>query len=356
MNKKKLAGLVKLFPSMRALNPAVLKYFGFNAADVYDAAAAGPAPAAGAGVRKAGQMQMVDGGNANLDVGAWSVVMRDALRRWVDSFAPWHAFSFSVSDEFYVPGAPNILPRMNVNIVDNTGEAKMDDYSGYFSRTDNSKATHAEVVLHKFDDVISISPSDLAKGVSPEPLIAAAMSRVANAVQGYFLSELAVGKTQGDDQSTAISAITVPEVGSSESQFNFGYANRHLSEAIQPRVTGMLLNAEYYAALKMANQFDFGPDQLDIDNVAKVLNLSKLGLNAVGLLANQRGAGIGFRPMLMMRGAYDSMEQLTYQGAPMSLTVTTGFDPDNNCMKVIVGTLAGITVTDASAIKPLVTA
>lgn len=358
--KKKLKGMLALFPGMMEMSAGCARTLGLDKTEMEAAYALlqdDRRRAEDAMVSGGPKMSMHDApGTDGVAPAEWSVVARESLKRWADAFANWGMFSTDVSDEFVSVDDPNCLPHVKVNLVDNTGEAAMDDFSDYNDRTDNSKVSSVEVSLHKFDEVVSIKIGDIIRGAGMMARLDSAMSRVANRIQNYFLSELAVGKTQGGTPATAISAITVPACGDGADAFNYGYANRYLSEAIQPRVNGMILNSEYYGALKAADRQSLTAEDLDMDYVGKVVNFSSLGTNAVGLLGNRRGAAIAYRPLFLMTEGYNSMQQLRYNDAPCALTVATYFVPSQVCMKVVVGACAGIAVADASAVKPLVTA
>ena len=275
------------------------------------------------------------------------VVAQKGIERFYALLAPLDGFSTTYSQDFVVPGRKGILPKLEVPVYDDTDIGEEDNYDSFAERTDGGTVAGAEVVLHKRDKVIVVTARDIQQGVDIEQRITAALAALARGVQESVFQRLAVGTKDADGESVA--AITVPAADS----FTFAYANQRLSEAIQPRVNAMLLSSEYYGKMKPADKDGLTPADLDVDLCAKVEGLAKLGEGAVGLLANKRGAAVGLAAPYMMQGAYASYEQMQYNGQNAPIGIATWFDPNENCIKIWLGTMVGVAVTDAAAVKVL---
>lgn len=341
MHDASRAQMVQLFPQLAQLSDGQLRSLAFNP-DAVRACAAKPAMAADA-----------DGTFGAYALNGWQIVARDGIKRFYDQLAPLDAISTTFSDQYVVQGSPNVVPRLEVPLYDNTGTAAVDNYTNMDDRASGAMSS-AEVQLHKVDDVIEIYARDIERGIDPQPLIEAALSRVANTVQSQVFKALAIGAKQADNQSKKVAGVQLPAIGSENGQFNFGYANQVLSELIQPRVSGLLLNSAHYGALKADNREAFSPHDVDVDLVAKVQGLEDLGSNVVGLAVNKRGAALGMIAPYMFPEAYNSFTQLSYEGRMSPISIATYFIPGMNCLKVWVGTYVGVSVTDADAVKPLI--
>lgn len=345
MKEKSRAQMVHLFPQLAKMDAEALRALGFKP-EAVQLAVAEAAEAAKASMH---------GISANVSMTGWHVVAKKAIERFYAMLAPLGAFSTTFAEDYVLQGAPNALPELEVGIYDDSGEAAVDNYANYDSR-DSGKATSATIKLHKVDDSVTIYARNIQQGINPEMMIEALISRVAKRVLKFILEGLAVGTAQADDSTKTVAAITVPAIGNGDGEFNFGYANQELSEAVQPRVHGMLVDSAHYGALKAANRDSLTAADLDVDVVAKVQDTTALGAKAVGVIANRRGAAVGIAAPYFIPAAYDSVEQMQHKGLGCPLTIATYYLPGINAIKVVVACMVGVSVTDASAIKVLQTA
>ena len=344
MRDQSRAKMAHVLPCIAQMSDAELLSMGLNPAAVEaEMAATGGVPS-------------MHGISDGVQISGVSVLAKKAVDKFYDILAPIDVFSTTYSQDYVVQGQPNILPKLVVPIYNDIDGAEVDNYGSFANRTDSGKVTCAEITLHKIDKVISIYGRDIEQGVDLEKRLEAAASAMARRIQKFVFAGLAVGAAQADDPSTKVEALTVPAIGNEEGKFNFGYANQTLSEAIQPRVHGMLVDSAHYGALKAANKDSLTAADIDVDAVHKVQDTDAFGSNAVGLIANRRGAVVGLAAPYMLKGAYASYEQLTRGGQNIPFAVCTWYEPNENCLKIWLGTMVGVAVTDATAIKPLVTA
>lgn len=344
MRDKSRAKLAHVLPCIAQMSDAELLSMGLNPAAVEaEMAATGGVPS-------------MHGVSDGVQLSGVSVLAKKAVDKFYDILAPIDVFSTTYSQDYVVPGQPNILPKLVVPIYNDADGAEVDNYGSFASRTDSGTVTCAEIELHKIDKVITIYGRDIEQGVDIEKRLEAAASAVARRIQKFVFAGMAVGTAQADDPNAKVTALTVPAIGNEEGKFNFGYANQTLSEAIQPRVHGMLVDSAHYGALKAANKDSLTATDIDVDAVHKVQDTDAFGTGAVGLIANRRGAVVGLAAPYMLKGAYASYEQLTRGGQNIPLAVCTWYEPNENCLKIWLGTMVGGAVTDATAIKPLVTA
>ena len=344
MRDKSRAKMAHVLPCIAKMSDAELLSMGLNPAAVEaEMAATGGVPS-------------MHGISDGVQISGVSVLAKKAVDKFYDILAPVDVFSTTYSQDYVVQGQPNILPKLVVPIYNDIDGAEVDNYGSFADRTDSGTVSCAEIELHKIDKVIRIYGRDIEQGVDLEKRLEAAASAMARRIQKFVFAGMAVGTAQADDPSTKVAALTVPAIGNEEGKFNFGYANQTLSEEIQPRVHGMLVDSAHYGALKAANKDSLTAADIDVDAVHKVQDTDAFGSNAVGLIANRRGAVVGLAAPYMLKGAYASYEQLTRGGQNIPFAVCTWYEPNENCLKIWLGTMVGVAVTDASAIKVLVTA
>lgn len=344
MRDKSRAKMAHVLPCIAKMSDAELLSMGLNPAAVEaEMAATGGVPS-------------MHGISDGVQISGVSVLAKKAVDKFYDILAPVDVFSTTYSQDYVVQGQPNILPKLVVPIYNDADGAEVDNYGSFADRTDSGTVSCAEIELHKIDKVIRIYGRDIEQGVDLEKRLEAAASAMARRIQKFVFAGMAVGTAQADDPSTKVAALTVPAIGNEEGKFNFGYANQTLSEEIQPRVHGMLVDSAHYGALKAANKDSLTAADIDVDAVHKVQDTDAFGSNAVGLIANRRGAVVGLAAPYMLKGAYASYEQLTRGGQNIPFAVCTWYEPNENCLKILLGTMVGVAVTDATAIKVLVTA
>ncbi len=351
------AQMVKLVPCIAKMSADEQTAMGFNPEAVKTVAATmdgttTPTPG------QAGGYPDNTGKSPNYTLAPWSVVADKGVKRFYSILASLEGFSTTFSKEFQVVGNPNVLPQMSVPIYDSVGKAAVDDYSNYDNRRSGT-VNYTSVSLHKVDEVVEVFAGDITAGIDIVPLVEGAIFRVAERVQELVFNGIAVGATEekaraGENSPRAVTAL---EIKSVEDGFSFGYANKVLSEAIQPRVDALLLSSDYYGALKSENRDSLRPSDLDVGLVQKVQGLEELGDDCVGLLANKRGCAVGMKAPYFLQGAYASHQQLQKQdGTNTPISIVTYYQPGLNCLKIVVATMVGVRVTDVTAIKPLVPA
>lgn len=329
------ARMVEVLPCLAEMKDSELCALGLN-----------PAAVSAVKAEMSGQPAMA-GISAGNTLTGMQVVAQKGIEKFYELLAPLEGLSTTFTQDFVVPGRKGILPKLEVPVYNDTDTGVEDNYGSFADRTDGGTVTGAEVVLHKRDKIIVITARDIQQGVDIEQRITAALSAIARGVWESVVTRLAIGTKDASNQSVAAMEVADADV------FTYAYANQTLTEAIQPRVSAMLLSSAYYGKLKPADKNGLGPADLDVDLCAKVEATNKLGENAVGLLTNKRGAAVGIAAPYMMQGAYASYEQLQHAGLNAPIGIATWFDPNENCIKVWLGTMVGVAVTDATAIKVL---
>jgi len=338
--EKSRAQIAAVLPCVAKMSDEQLEAFGLR-------------PAAVAAVKaEAAPPSMLGGTSSGVSLTGLQVVARNAVLRFQSTLAPLEAFSTTYREDFVVPGKKGQIARLTVPIYDDKGEAAVDNFDAFSTRTDTGTVSEAEIVLHKVDEVITITARDLEQGVDIAKRIDVAAGKVARSILKAVLGSMIAGTAQGDNADVTIASLTIPAIGNEEGKFNFGYVNQTLTEAIQPRVNAVLLDSAHYGALKAANKDSLTAGDLDCDYCGKVDSLA-LPSGVCGFLTNRRGAGVGIVACKMLSGTR-SYEQLQVDGINTPLGVASWFDEDNNCIRVWVGTYYGVAITDAAAIKPLV--
>lgn len=345
---KSRAQAVKLFPQLANLSVTAQSVMGLNPDAVRLVMAE---------MAEQAEQPSMHGTSESMALSGWHVVAREPLKRFFALLAPLGAFSTTYAQDYVLAGNPNVKPKLEIPICDDSGEAALDNYNNFDTR-DSASSSSAEITLHKIDDVITVYARDIERGIEVQPLLDAMLSRVAKKIMKFTFDNMKVGTVQADDSTKTkkVTAVTVPAIGNDAGKFNFGYANQVLSEVIQPRVHALLVDSAHYGALKAANKESLSASDVDVDLVAKVQDTDSLGTGAVGLAANKRGAAVGLAAPYFIPGAYDSVEQLQHEGAGCPISIATYYIPGINAIKIVAATYVGVAVTDASAIKPLVPA
>ena len=339
--EKSRAQIAAVLPCVAKMSDEQLEAFGLR-------------PAAVAAVKAEAAPAMLGGTSTGVSLTGMQVVAKSAITRFQTTLAPLEAFSTTYREDFVVPGSKDQIARVTVPIYDDKGSAAVDNFNAFSTRSDTGTVTEAEIVLHKVDDVITITARDLEQGVDIAKRIEVSAGKVARAILKSVLGSMVAGTAQGDDSTVKIASLTIPAIGTAEGKFNFGYANQELTEKIQPRVNAVLLDSAHYGALKAANKDSLTAGDLDCDYCGKVDSLA-LPSGVCGFITNRRGAGVGIVACKMLSGTR-SYEQLQVDGINTPLGVASWFDEDNNCIRIWVGTYYGVAITDAAAIKPLVVA
>lgn len=289
-----------------------------------------------------------------LKPGAWSVVAKDALKRWFEQTTVLNAFSTTYSQEFRTPAGGEV-DEMYVNVYDLPEESVL-DHNGKFSEIVDGKCSAVKIELHSLTKAFKVTAKDLSRGVDVSALAAGAIERLHRDAENYVLTKLIPGAKQYDDESKVIKSATIMESGYPNG-FEWGYANRCLSELVQPHADALLVNSALYGALKRNDADSLRLEDLDFGMVDKIRKetLTKTGVeNLAGWVINKRGVAVGMMAPVVMKDAFSSVEQLSYNGRLTPITVSTFYDADANCMIVAFGTMVGCTITDVTGIAALV--
>ena len=341
------AKMLHFFPCMGKMDDTQLTAMGFNPAAV-EAVKTEIARAKAS----EGGMSM-HGINNNMQLTGWQVVAQKGIKRFFTQLAAFDAFSTTYSKEYVLPGSSHVRPRLEVPVYSAGVKAEIDNYTSFDDRTGGA-ATSTEVELHKVDVVLDFPARNLMQGIDFEPILEAGFETVAETAFAYVMEGLKTGAAQFDDAEKKVTAITLPAIGGGEDKFNYGYANKILSESIQPRVHAMLLNSHHYGALKAADRQAFNPSDVDVDVCKKIQVPAGLGEGVVGIVANKRCMAVGLAAEYFLPNAYASVQRLTHEGSATPLTIVTYYDAGSNSMKVVISVSVGKKLVDASAVHTLV--
>lgn len=344
--ERRRAMMVALLPCLASMNNAVLRTMNLNpeAVRTFASMLADGHPAA----QQQNQPTMAGGITDGYTPLGWNALAKTSIRRWYDQLAPFSMFSTEFSEELVPDSAGRVPNKLGVHVYDRSATAYVDDFTPYSDRAGGSM-TGVEVTLKKVEGIAKISAYDIARGVDFKEILAAITSTCANGASDVIMEGLKVGTAQGDNPGKTVAGFTVDSAA-----WDWGYVNSVVAELIQPRVNGIALDPAHYAALKAGDREHFDPQDLDCDWVGKVSNISKLGENVIGLAGAKDGAAIGMAGALNLSGAYSSVEQLTYEGNKLPITISTWYDPNTNLMYAVAASQVGVTVVNKDSVIPLI--
>lgn len=271
---------------------------------------------------------------------AWNVVGKNAIRKWHSSLAPLvGAFSTDISGDTVMTDDPNAHPRVTVNVVDASADAAAINPDN-LDELDGGSSTGVEVTLDIVAAGCSIPASAIMDGHRADEMVLACVESCRKKAMAYVLGKLVEAEVKNTD-GTAIAAPATKAVANIEQGWGAGYVNRHLSEAIDADGVSLLVNRAYYAGLKPEDNDSLSLNQLDVEGVHKVSDLSPLGSNVIGLLASKNCMAVGMRAPFVWNGAYSTIVQLSDGETQLPLTLVQYFKPGEMQLRIAVLTAVG---------------
>ncbi len=272
----------------------------------------------------------------------WNVVAKESLDGFADNLFNFNkAFSCDFEGALGLPGK-NVVPKVTVTLSGVRGvDATLNPTN--FETLGGGKYGAIEVGLNTIADGEDIPLSAIMDGHQYKTVVKDLIDSVALGAQKYILQRAIAA--QVDVSGTAVAQfaqVTVPALASDGGAWGAGWANKNLTELIQPRVDSLMVNPVYYGGLKPENDDDLKLASLDFGSVAKISGVSELGENAVGLVCSKPSMAVAMRAPLMVSGGYNmSSTILKHAGTQLPLAVMTWFIPATQTIKVVVAALVG---------------
>lgn len=330
--KEKIAEILAKYPAFEKLPEKVLAKLGVTPEAIADGKAA-----------LAEKLNTVAPGHtAEAQYGslAWNIVGKNAIRKWHSSLAPLvGAFSTDISGDAVLPDDSDVHPKITVNVVDADANAAAINPTN-LDALDGGSSTGVEVTLDIIAAGCKVPAAAVMDGHRADEMVLACIEACRKKVMAYVLGKLVETDVKNTD-GTAIAAPATQAVANIENGWGAGYVNRHLSEAIDADGLTLLVNRPYYAGLKPENNDTLSLNQLDLDGVHKVSDLTPLGSNIIGLLAAKNCMAVGMRAPFIYSDAYSSIVQLSDGETQLPLTLVQYFKPGEMCMRVAVLTAVG---------------
>lgn len=350
--KEKLIRMISMFPVVLSYTPAQWLATGYTMEEVEAAKAeietraatmsAGLMPEKGSAITAAATYGALN----------WNVVIEKAVKGWTtQQLAPLvEAFSTDISGETVVASNPQAMPRITVpvyNIGDDTAVLDPTDLDALNS----GNAFGVPVQLHLLGDGVEIPVDALMGGYTAENIVAGCVESVRRKAMKYVLSQVTANCNTTEAKPVAKPAtVTVPAL---DKGWSSGWVNRNLSDMLEEPAC-LLVNRQYMGGMRRDDTNGLTFDQLGVDGVYKVDQVSALGENAIGLLAAKNSMVVGMRAPVLVGPAYPVVMQFVDGETRLPLTMVQYFVPGKMTMHVKVLTAVGAARVNAAACRVLV--
>ncbi|MBR2126939.1 MAG: hypothetical protein IJ943_09430 [Akkermansia sp.] len=334
MNEKiqKIQEILAKYPVLALATPKQLSKLGITADEVAAAKAAVEAKLS----------DVAPGQSAETQYGAlaWNIVGKKAIQKWHSSLAPLvEAFSTDISGDTVMADDEKVHPKITVNVIDIDANAAVVNPSDLDALT-GSSSTGVEVELDIIAAGCAVPAAAIMDGHRADEMVLACVETCRRKAMAYVLGKLVEGDVKSTDGATIAIPATqeVPAIGEG---WGAGYVNRHLSEAIDADGVTLLVNRSCYAGLKPEDNDSLSLNQLDVEGVHKVSDLSPLGADVVGLVAAKNCMAVGMRAPFMWDGAYSAVVQLSDGETRLPLTMVQYLNPAKMTLRIAVLTAVG---------------
>lgn len=349
--KEKLIRMISMFPVVLSYTPQQWVAAGFSMDEVEDAKAEIEARAAN---MSAGLMPGKGSGiTATATYGAlnWNVVIEKAVKGWTtQQLAPLvDAFSTDISGETVVASNPQAMPKITVPVYNMGDDTAVLDPNN-LDELNSGNAFGVPVQLHLLGDGVEIPMDALMQGYTAENIVAGCVESVRRKAIKYVLGQVVAEAKDAAGKDIAKPATeTVPALGEG---WGSGWVNRNLSDMLDDNAC-LLVNRQYMGGMRRDDTNGLTFDQLGVDGVYKVDQVSVLGENAIGLLAAKNSMVVGMRAPVLVGPAYPIVMQFVDGETRLPLTMVQYFKPGEMTMHVKVLTAVGAARVNGGACRVL---
>lgn len=351
MNEK-LIKMLSMFPVLSCYSEEQWLRMGYSA----EAVAAAKAEIKERAAKMEFQPEPGSGITANASFGAlnWNVVIQKAIKGFAtQKLAPLvDVFSTNISGACVPADNPKAMPTVTVPVVNMGDDTAAIDPTN-LDDLNSGSAIGVPVQLHLIGDGIEIPISAITEGYTAEDLVAGCVESVRRKVMAYVLGQLTADQTDADGNNVAaVGTTTVPALGEG---WSAGYVNTELSEALDADAVSLLVNRPYYGGLKRTDGDSLSLNEIDVEGVHKVAQVSVLDDNAVGLLAAKNSMAVAMRAPVLYGPAYPVVMQFVDGDTRLPLTMVQYYKPGEMTMHVKVLTAIGAARVVPTAATILVT-
>lgn len=352
--KEKLIRMISMFPVVLSYTPQQWLAAGYTMDEVEEARKEIDARAASMSAGLLPDKGSLISAAANYGALNWNVVIEKAVKGWTkQQLAPLvEAFSTDISGETVVASNPQAMPKITVPVYNISDDSAVLDPTD-LDALNSGNAFGVPVQLHLLGDGVEIPFDALAKGYTAENIVAGCVESVRRKAMKFVLSQVVADCKDADGKDIAKPATeAVPAL---DEGWSAGWVNRNLSDMLEDSAT-LLVNRQYMGGMRAEDNRSLTFDQLGVDGVYKVDQVSALGENAIGLLAAKNSMVVGMRAPVLVGPAYPVVMQFVDGETKLPLTMVQYFVPGKMTMHVKVLTAIGAARVNGAACRVLTVA
>lgn len=271
----------------------------------------------------------------------WNTVAQNGIAAYVQQrLAPLAGvFSSDISGAAVPVDNPDAMPSVTVPVYDIAEDSAQINPTN-LDNLDGGACYGVSVKLDLIGAGIEVPVSAITEGYKAQEMVKGVVETVLRRAMSYVLSKVvATGVTTTGGATIDVPAsVTVPTV---DTGFTPGYVNRKLTGLLESESRSLLLNSEYYAALRPDDKLSLDLRGLALDGVHEVRQVSALGDDVVGLLASKNSMAVAMRAPTLFGPAYDTVMQFVDGNTGLPLTMVQYYKPGEMTMHIKVLTAIG---------------
>lgn len=273
----------------------------------------------------------------------WNVVCQQAVKGFSkQALSPLTGvFSTDISGATVDAANPEAMPRVTVPVV---GLGDVADVAVNPTDLDAIGSTDARGVAVKLDvlaTAVDFPATALMEGYKVMDLVASATERLRRKAVAYVYGKLTAAAT--DTSGATIATPATKNVPALDAGWDAGYANRHLSAAIEADDVSLVVDRTHFAGLLPRNNDDLLLNQLAFEGVYKSGQLAAAGAGVIGFVAAKNAMAVGMRAPSILAEGYANVIQLTDGDTMLPLTMVQYYNPGKMTMRVVMMTAIGAT-------------
>lgn len=271
----------------------------------------------------------------------WNTVAQNGIAAFVNQrLAPLtNVFSTDFSGAAVPADNPDAMPPVTVPVYDIDTDAAVVNPTN-LDDLDGGKCYGVAVKLDIVGAGIEVPISAIMEGYKAQEMVRGVVETTLRKAMTYVMEKMvASGVTDTAGQTIAVPAsVAVPGV---DNGFTPGYVNRKLTGLLESESRSLLLNAEFYAALRPDDKMTLDVRGLSLDGVHEVRQVKSLGTNAIGLLAAKNSMAVAMRAPTLYGPAYNTVMQFVDGNTGLPLTMVQYYKPGEMTMHIKVLTAIG---------------
>lgn len=271
----------------------------------------------------------------------WNTVAQNGIAAYVQQrLAPIaNVFSTDISGAAVPADNPEAMPSVTVPVYDIAEDSAVVNPTN-LDELDGGACYGVAVKLDIIGAGIEVPISAIMDGYKAQDMVRGVVETTLRKAMSYVLDAMAKpGETTTAGSSIATPAtVTVP---TPDTGFTAGYVNRRLTGLLESENRSLLLNSEYYAALRPDDKLGLDMRGLALDGVYEVRQVQRMEANCIGLLAAKNSLAVAMRAPTLFGPAYDTVMQFVDGNTGLPLTMVQYYKPGEMTMHIKVLTAIG---------------